>query len=58
MVGPIPLVYFGLLFTAYYFGFFLVVLPFLSKYEKGRDLPPSIYIPVIETPEPSAPRER
>ena len=58
MLGPIPLSFVGLIATIYYFGFFLVALPWLSKNEKGRDLPPSIYIPVIETPEPFAPRER
>ncbi len=58
MVGPIPLSLLGLAATGYYFGFFLVVLPFLNKYEKGRDLPPGIYIPVIESPEPAAPPEK
>ncbi|MGB4056521.1 MAG: cytochrome b/b6 [Alphaproteobacteria bacterium] len=43
MVGPVPLSYFGLLGTAYYYAFFLVILPYLSKTEKGRDLPPSIH---------------
>jgi quinol-cytochrome oxidoreductase complex cytochrome b subunit len=55
--GPIPLSFVGLLLTIYYYGFFLVLLPYLSTHEKGRALPPSIYIPIIETPEPSAPTE-
>ena len=54
--GPVPLSFVGLVLTAYYYGFFLVLLPYLSTREKGRELPPSIYIPIIETPEPSAPR--
>ncbi len=47
-LGPIPLSWFGLLFTAYYYGFFLVILPWLSKNEKGRDLPPSIHEAVLK----------
>lgn len=47
MLAGIPLSYFGLLFTAYYFGFFLVILPYLSKHEKGRDLPESISSAVL-----------
>ncbi|MAI63150.1 MAG: cytochrome b [Micavibrio sp. TMED27] len=38
----IPVNYFGLAATAYYFLFFLVFLPVLSKLEKGREMPPSI----------------
>ncbi len=48
MLGPVPLSFLGLLSTGYYFAFFLVVLPFLSKYEKGRDLPASIHQAVLE----------
>lgn len=54
----IPLSFLGLLGTIYYYGFFLAVLPWLSRHEKGRDLPPSIYVPVIETPEPASPEGR
>lgn len=38
----IPLSLMGLALTGYYFGFFLVILPLLSRFEKGRDLPASI----------------
>ena len=38
---------FGLLATGYYFAFFLVILPWLSKNEKGRDLPASIHEAVL-----------
>jgi quinol-cytochrome oxidoreductase complex cytochrome b subunit len=54
----IPLSYLGLLGTIYYYGFFLAILPYLNKHEKGRDLPPSISIPIIESPEPYAPAEK
>jgi ubiquinol-cytochrome c reductase cytochrome b subunit len=47
MVGPIPLSVFGLLATAIYYGFFIVVLPLLNKFEKGRELPPSIHESVL-----------
>ncbi|MCB1531593.1 MAG: cytochrome b/b6 [Alphaproteobacteria bacterium] len=46
-LGPLPLSVFGLLGTAYYYGFFLVILPWLSKNEKGRDLPASIHESVL-----------
>ena len=39
----VPLNYWGLASTAYYFAFFLVILPILSRVEKGRELPPSIH---------------
>ncbi len=42
-----PLSVFGLLATGYYYGFFLVLLPLLNKYEKGRELPPSIHEAVM-----------
>jgi ubiquinol-cytochrome c reductase cytochrome b/c1 subunit len=45
----LPVVVFGLLSTGYYYGFFLVILPLLSKYEKGRELPPSIHQAVLKT---------
>jgi quinol-cytochrome oxidoreductase complex cytochrome b subunit len=56
--GPVPLSAVGLLATAYYYGFFLVLLPYLSKHEKGRDLPEGIYLPILESPEPAAPRAK
>ena len=33
--------------TAYYFGFFLIIMPLLSKFEKSLDLPSSISSAVI-----------
>lgn len=46
-IGPVPLSIIGLICTAYYYGFFLVILPWLSKHEKGRDLPASIHEAVL-----------
>lgn len=43
----LPLSYFGLLCTAYYFAFFIVVLPILSKKEKVKTLPNSIHDAVL-----------
>jgi len=43
----LPLSAFGLLATGYYFAFFLVILPWLSKNEKGRALPASIHEAVL-----------
>jgi len=43
----IPLSLFGLAFTGYYFGFFLVILPLLNRFEKGRTLPSSIHEAVL-----------
>ena len=43
----IPLSLFGLAMTGYYFGFFLVILPLLSRFEKGRNLPTSIHEAVL-----------
>jgi len=48
MVGPIPLSVFGLLATGYYFAYFVVILPFLSKKEKGKPLPKSIHEAVLK----------
>lgn len=48
----VPLSYLGLASTVYYYAFFLVILPYLSIFEEGRDLPQRIHIPVLETPEP------
>lgn len=44
----LPLSVFGLLSTVYYYGFFLGVIPFLNKFEKGRELPPSIHESVLD----------
>ncbi|MEM7650667.1 MAG: cytochrome b/b6 [Pseudomonadota bacterium] len=43
----VPMSFFGLLGTAYYFVYFLVILPWLSKNEKGRELPASIHQSVL-----------
>ncbi|MCC6598114.1 MAG: cytochrome b/b6 [Alphaproteobacteria bacterium] len=43
----LSLSYFGLAGTVYYYGFFLVALPWLSKNEKGRELPASIHESVL-----------
>ena len=44
----LPLSVLGMLSTSFYYGFFLVVLPVLSKVEKGRELPPSIHQTVLK----------
>lgn len=44
----IPLSFLGLLATAYYFVYFIGILPWLSKNEKGRDLPASIHEAVLQ----------
>ena len=49
----LPLSIFGLAATAVYYGFFLVVIPLLNKYEKGRELPPSIHESVLEAQQKS-----
>lgn len=49
MIGPVPLSALGLLATGFYYAFFIVILPVLSKYEKGRDLPKSIHEAVLAT---------
>ena len=43
----IPLSVFGLMATGYYFAYFIVILPWLSKNEKGRELPKSIHEAVL-----------
>ena len=43
----IPMSVFGLISTGYYFAYFLVILPWLSKNEKGRELPASIHEAVL-----------
>lgn len=47
-LGPVPLSLLGLAATGYYYGFFLAILPWLSKNEKGRDLPKSIHESVLD----------
>ncbi len=37
----------GLIATAYYFVYFLVILPFLSRFEKAKPLPESIHVAVL-----------
>ncbi|MCB1839615.1 MAG: cytochrome b N-terminal domain-containing protein, partial [Alphaproteobacteria bacterium] len=43
----IPLIYLGLAGTGYYFGYFLVLLPLLSRFEKTKPLPESIHQAVL-----------
>lgn len=43
----VPLSYLGLALTGYYYAFFLVILPYLSKTEKGKPLPKSIHEAVL-----------
>ena len=47
-LGPVPLQYIGLVGTIYYYAFFIAILPWLSKTEKGRDLPASIHEAVLQ----------
>lgn len=47
MFAGVPLSIFGLMATGYYYGFFLVILPLLSRFEKGKELPTSIYEAVL-----------
>jgi ubiquinol-cytochrome c reductase cytochrome b subunit len=44
----------GQLCTAYYFGFFYVITPYLSRKEKADKLPPSIHEAVLGTTKKSA----
>ncbi|MGH1398109.1 MAG: cytochrome b [Alphaproteobacteria bacterium] len=43
----VPLSILGLAATGYYFAYFLVILPILSKVEKGKELPKSIHEAVL-----------
>ena len=43
--------------TAYYFIFFLIIMPLLSKFEKGRVLPSSIASSVLSDKFESAPEQ-
>ncbi|MCD8498271.1 MAG: cytochrome b N-terminal domain-containing protein [Alphaproteobacteria bacterium] len=47
MLVGLPLSIFGLIATAYYFAFFVVVLPILSVTEQGKPLPKSIHDAVL-----------
>jgi quinol-cytochrome oxidoreductase complex cytochrome b subunit len=47
-VAGIPLSYVGLVATAYYYGFFLGILPWLSRNEKCKELPASIHEAVLK----------
>jgi hypothetical protein len=42
-----PVSFWGLAATSYYFVFFIFILPALSVWEKGRDLPLSIHHAVM-----------
>ncbi|MGQ0527090.1 MAG: cytochrome b [Alphaproteobacteria bacterium] len=46
-IGPVPLSLIGLICTFYYFAFLVGIIPWLSRHEKGRDLPLSIYHHVL-----------
>jgi ubiquinol-cytochrome c reductase cytochrome b subunit len=46
-LGPIPYSIIGLICTGYYYAYFLIILPYLSRHEKGRELPPSIHEAVL-----------
>jgi ubiquinol-cytochrome c reductase cytochrome b subunit len=48
MFGLIPYSVLGLLCTAYYFAYFIVILPLLNKYEPVAELPKSIHDYVLE----------
>ena len=52
LFGAIPLSLLGLLCTAYYFAFFIVILPVLNKVEKAKTLPDSIHDYVLEKNKP------
>ena len=49
LFGVIPLLWIGQLGTGYYFAYFLIVLPWLSRYEKAKPLPNSINEAVLAT---------
>ena len=51
-LGLVPYSLLGLLCTAYYFGFYIVILPLLNKYEKAKTLPKSIHDYVLEQKKP------
>ncbi len=48
MFFGLPMTLVGILCTTYYYGFFLVIIPWLNNTEKGRDLPKSIHDAVLQ----------
>ena len=54
----VPMSLLGLLATGYYFAFFVVLLPILSKTEKGRELPKSIHEAVLADETKKAERKK
>ena len=48
LFGVIPLLWIGQLGTGYYFAYFLMILPWLSRYEKALPLPSSINEAVLK----------
>lgn len=48
LFGVIPLLWLGQLGTGFYFAYFLVILPWLSRYEKALPLPESINEAVLK----------
>jgi len=48
MLGPIPMSVLGLCATGFYFAFFIVILPMLNVFEKGKALPNSIHEAVTQ----------
>ena len=48
LFGLIPLLWIGQLGTGYYFAYFLVILPWLSRFEKAKPLPNSINEAVLK----------
>lgn len=43
----LPTITLGLLATLYYFAYFLVILPYLSKHEEAEALPDSLHQPIM-----------
>ena len=54
----VPMSLLGLLATGYYFAFFVVILPILSKVEKGKELPKSIHEAVLAEDERKAEKKK
>lgn len=48
MTAEQPWIIIGQLATAYYFAFFLVIVPLLARFEKARELPESIHKAVLD----------
>jgi len=47
-LAGLPMSFWGLLATAYYYGYFIVILPVLSRKEKGLEVPSSIHKAVTQ----------